>query len=350
MHLNHEVIMPEQILWTPTEDQQLINLKSSGLTLNEISDRMGRTVDACKCRYYRHLAGRLQPTGFKESPFPKYDDYLKMEGDALILPDIELPFHDADFVNRCLELAQSWGIRQCIVAGDVLHFDSISSWEANWMNQDGHGIPENDELKLIDFFKGLPKKYQDQAFGLLDEIGNKVEDGDPNISKELAVARQELRVLSQLFDRIDFVLGNHEGRLLSALSSPMFPSDLMAQLKLDEPKWRIAPFYFSLLTSGGKEFQIEHPKSAAKSTARKLASVHQRNILMAHSHLLSMEWDDSMEFYAWNIGHCVDGSRLPYHAQRHTSRSNWALGAVIVRDGFPWLLHKEIPWASYARA
>ena len=341
--------MPEIIFWTPQEDQKLLNLRASGLTFPQIAERIGRPINGCKFRYYNSLADK-HPTGFKESPFPQYTDYLKMEGDALILPDIELPFHNADFVNRCLELAQAWGIKQCIVAGDVLHFDSISSWEANWMEKEKQGIPEPVELKLIDFFKTLPSKHQEHGFDLLDKLGHPTDGGDPNISQELAVARRELKVLSELFDQIDFVLGNHEGRLLSALSSPMFPSELLVQLKIDNPKWRIAPFYFSLLTSGGREFQIEHPKSAARITAKKLAGIHHRNILMAHSHDLDAGWDVSKKYYAWHIGHCVDPSRLPYKAQRHTSNDAWALGACIVRDGFPWLLHVDIPWERYARA
>lgn len=335
--------------WTPEEDQQLVNLKASGLTMAEISVTTGRTVYACKTRYYRHLAVRLPPTLFKESPYPRYDDCLKMEGDALVLPDLELPFHHAEFVNRCLELAQAWGIRQAVVAGDVLHFDSISSWERNWMIQDGHGLKERDEVLLLEFFKTLPAKYQDPAFGLLDKIGGRVEDGDPNISQELSVARSNLRVLSELFDRVDFILGNHEGRLLSALSSPMFPSDLLVLLKLDEPKWRIAPYYFSILISGGREFQIEHPKSAARTTARKLANAYQRSILMAHSHNLMMDWDDGKKHYALHIGHTVDELRLPYAAQRHSNRDIHALGAVIVRDGYPLLLHEGCPWELYKK-
>lgn len=341
--------MAEWTYWSPEEDQQLVNLRASGIGFGEIGIKMNRTPGACKTRYYQNLYGKLHATLFKESPYPRYTDCLKMEGDALILPDIELPFHHAEFVNRCLELAQAWDIKQCIVAGDVLHFDSISSWEANWVNQNGHGIAEKDEMLLVEFFRTLPSKHQDTAFGLLDKIGGKVEDGDPNISQELLVARSNLRVLSERFERIDYILGNHEGRLLRALSSPMFPTELLTLLKLDEPRWRISPHYFSILVSGGKEFQIEHPKSAAKATARKLASVHQRNVIMAHSHLLSFEWDVSMKYHAISAGHMVDEQRLPYSAQRHGSRDAHALGAVIVKDGHPILLHEDCPWEMYRK-
>ena len=31
----------------------------------------------------------------RESPYPRYDEPLVMEGDAIVFPDIEMPFHHA---------------------------------------------------------------------------------------------------------------------------------------------------------------------------------------------------------------------------------------------------------------
>ncbi len=118
---------------------------------------------------------------------------------------------------------------------------------------------------------------------------------------------------------------------------------------IDQKDWRIGPYYFSYLKSGGQDFRIEHPKSAAKSAATTLAAKYQCHILMAHSHYLSSSFDVSGNYWAIQMGHCVDEQRLPYAAQRSTTAPAHSLGAVIVRDGHPWLLHHKTDWEKLAK-
>ena len=282
------------------------------------------------------------------SPYPKYDEPLVIEGDALILPDAEFPFHNSEFLNRVLDLSQAWNIRQCIVAGDLLHFDSISAWEANWINEGKGGLSETDERKFLDFAMSLPEKHQENLIDLITGIGQKQEDGGPSVSQELKVARRSVKVLSELFDNIDFVLGNHDGRILRALASSMFPSEVLRLVEAGD-KWRVAPYYFSILNSNGEKYQIEHPKNATKSSPYKLASKYQCHILQAHAHRWGMDTDISGKFYAIHMGCIVDESRLPYSAQRHYTGDAHRLGAVIVRDGYPTLLEPNLPWERFRR-
>ena len=276
-----------------------------------------------------------------DSPYPKYDTPLTMEGDALVLPDIEFPFHNANFLNRCLELAKLWDIRQCIVAGDVMHFDSLSGWEPNWTAPNTGGLTESAEAALMEFAESLPSKRQGEMMELLGDIGQREEqDG---VSTEMGVARRELRKLADQFDKIDFVIGNHEGRLLRAMQTTLDPEELKRLLELGD-KWRIAPYYFSYLISGGEKYCIDHPKSASPSTAAVLAAKFGCHVLMGHSHHFSITTDVSGKFFAAEIGCCVDEDRLPYAAQRHTRTAAHSLGAAIVQRGHPTILTKFTDW------
>jgi hypothetical protein len=276
-----------------------------------------------------------------ESPYPRYDEPLVMEGDALILPDIEFPFHHAEFLSKCLELAAAWKIRQCIVAGDLLHFDSLSGWEPNWKKKDEGGLTDEAERKLIEFAKELSSKKQGQFMELIGNIGQKAtQDG---MSTEVEIARRELRRMEKQFDRIDMCLGNHEGRLLRALQTTLNPDELGRLLETGD-KWRIAPYYFSYLISAGEKYLIDHPKSAAASTAAVLAAKFQANVLMGHSHHFSITTDVSGRYFAAEIGCIVDEARLPYAAQRHTRAPAHSLGAAIIRDGFPTILTRFTDW------
>lgn len=331
--------------WTIEDEDKLARLysyyESTPSKWNLIGNELHMKPD--KVRGHWRLHGHRLISRVKESPYPKYDNPLVMEGNALVIPDPEFPFHHAEFINRILDLAQAWKINQCIIGGDILHFDSLSAWQPNWENQNGKGgLDEKQELAFIEFAKGLGKKQQERAFELLDKIGEKIEDGDPNVSEELVVSRKAVKALAECFDNVDLIIGNHEGRILRQLHSPLFPNEITRLI--DMQKWRIAPFYYQYLISNNEKFIIEHPKSATMVTAEKLASKFQCHTIVCHSHMLQFTWDISGRFYCITTGCCADEQRFAYAAQRHTNTKAHHLGATIVRDGYPHLLYTGIDW------
>ena len=331
--------------WTAKEKEKLLaaySKKPPYITKREFCrgfiKAMNRSEEAIRIQLDYMIHDRY---ALAESPYPRYDEPLEMEGDAIVLPDIEMPFHHAEFVNQCLKLAEAWKIKQCIVAGDLLHFDSLSGWEPSWKNADEGEVTAKVEEALVDFAKTLGSKQQEALFGIIGNLGEKNEqDG---MSTELKTAKQGVKELEKQFDKIDFVIGNHEGRLLRALQTALNPEELKTLLAVGD-KWRIAPFYFSYLTSGGIRWCVEHPKSAAATTAAVLAAKYGCSVLMAHSHHFSATTDVSGEHFAAEIGCCVDEARLPYAAQRHTRAPAHSLGAAIIRRGYPWLLNRFTDW------
>ncbi len=308
--------------------------------------KMDYSHDGVKAQLSKQIIlGKIDKGYIPESPYPKYDEPLIMDGDAVILPDLEAPFHHADFVNRVLDLAEAWGIRQCILPGDALHLDSFSGWQPNWKKDQAEGVTEKAESKLVEFAKTLPKKKQGEMFELLGGIGKlDVEDG---ASTELAEAGKVLRRLTDQFDAVDLDMGNHEGRALRTMETVLSPKTLFSLIDIPEgqrAKWRAAPFYFSYLRSNEELFQVEHPKNSAKFSASKLCAKYNCSVIMTHSHQLNFTFDVSGKFYAIEAGCCVDEMRLAYAAQRHNTSPQHALGAVIVRDGIPWLLHARSPF------
>lgn len=306
-----------------------------------------RTVEAARFKL-RALHDELYPLGCRipESRYPRYDKPLVMEGDALVLPDVEAPFHDADFVQKCVDLAAAWGINQLILAGDFVHFDSLSAWGANWITDEPGTLPDSVGDDLLRFIETLPVEYQQNGLAVLGRIGE-ASGGTPNLGRELADTRALVGELSKVFKSVVFVLGNHEGRLLRALDSSMFPSDLLELFRAGH--WRVSPYYYSLVISAGEAFRITHPKTAAKYAAEKLAAKYHQHIIMAHSHAWRFNIDPSGKFWAIQAGHCVDETRLPYASQRDTPRDAHALGAVIIRNGYPWLLGEKTPFDAMER-
>ena len=310
------------------------------LSFREIGGELGLATGTVKTHYYLSRGQATAP--IPQSPYPKYDEPPVVEGDALILPDCEIPFHHADFINRVLEIAQAWNIKQMIAAGDLLHFDSLSGWEPSWTKQPNGGLSDKDEEKLMDIARTLPKKHQAALMEAIVDIGT--HEADMGFDNEMYYARKTLNAFNDLFDSYVWTLGNHEGRWLRAINSPTMPSELLNLMKLDSGKWTIAPFYFCILHSNGQTYRIEHPKTTAKNAAEKLASKFQCHVLMGHSHALRCDYDISGRYHACQIGHCVDEERLAYASQRSTTRDAHLLGAAIVRDGYLWVLDEKTDW------
>lgn len=327
--------------------QEIIRLKQSGRTFREIGQELGLSAGTIKTHYYLATGQPSAPQRIPESPYIRYDEPPTLEGDALILPDVEIPFHHAEFLNRVIDLANSWGIRQVICAGDLLHMDSISGWEPNWAPaRDRTILSSQDEERLMNLALSLPRAKQ-QA--IIDIIGNLSGIDGKDFSAEMGHARQTLHGLNDCFDRFVWVLGNHEGRLLRAINSPVNPSELLNLMRLDNGKWEIGPYYYAILKSGGQEFRITHPKSAANGAARGLATQYHQHILMGHSHKLFMDFDPSGKYWAIHMGHTVDEQRLAYASQRDAKRDSHMLGSVIVLDGRPYLLTEFTDWERMKR-
>ena len=294
--------------WTERDEKLLARLKSEGLTYAELSEQMGRTWAGIE-QHWKQMGYRPR---MPESPHTRYLDPLVMEGDAVVYPDLEMPFHNADFVNRVLDLGSAWGIDKAILAGDMLHMDTLSGWQPNWTS-------EGDD------------------------------DTTPNFSREMREAQGAVSVFDEAYDDIHCIMGNHEGRLLRQMQTPLFPSEILKQLGRDKrPKWRVLPFYQSNLLSGGQLWRITHPRFSSKFSARKLCSKFICHVAMAHSHHWAMTMDASANFFAVEMGCCVDEARLPYASQRDSAQDQHVLGALIVRDGKPYLLSPYTDWKRMA--
>jgi hypothetical protein len=148
-----------------------------------------------------------------------------------------------------------------------------------------------------------------------------------------------------MFSKVFFALGNHDARFLHALNSPLLPRKLLDFIGgCPEHKWEISCYYYAFLDCGGRTFRIEHPKSAAANTAVRLSDKYEMDVIVGHSHIQSFCWSTSGNHYAIQAGCIVDESRLAYAAQRSTNSPAHSLGAVLVRDGYPYVLTKYTQW------
>jgi len=174
-----------------------LKILESGMTSKEIAKKLQRSVSSVESKLYRDK--ELIPVPV--STMPKFDRPLKSEGDAVVMSDIEAPFHNAEFINRVLDLADSWGIKTLHLNGDLLHYDSLSKWGAEWIEDDTEANFET----IKELIEMIPAKIKDAAIEKLEKIGMLGKGG--GLSDEMTEARQVFRSFG-MFDNIFVGLGN----------------------------------------------------------------------------------------------------------------------------------------------
>lgn len=330
-------------LWNKDEIE-ILKRYAGKLSVAQLAEMTNRSYDAVRIKI-----GSLRKSGdlpavdvLPPSSMPKYDQPLMSQGDALILTDVEAPFQHSEFINKVLDLADAWGIKDLHLGGDLLHYDSLSKWGAEW-------IPDNLEANIEEiahFINQLPQKYKKMGTELLE---GKILSNGGGYSDELAEARKVFASF-RMFDNIYVALGNHDDRYLKAIDQAVKPKELLVQLdKHNDKRWKIAPYYYSIVESGGETYRVEHPRNAGRTAAQDLATQYHCHIVMGHSHRWAVNRDPSGDYWAIQTGHCVDEERLAYVMQRSAKRDAHCLGATIIRDGHPWVLGEWSPFEKMKR-
>lgn len=329
--------------WTPEEEKKAIQLKGQGLSDYEVAEKLGRSYGSANIKLSRlRLSGQLPKSEVPPSPFPLWDQPLRSSGDAVILTDVEAPFQHSEFINRVLDLADAWGIQTLHLAGDLMHYDSLSAWGSEW-------IQDKEEMigAFLDVLElSLSSKKRSEIIGQLADKGLMDSGG---LSGELKDARKVFRSFDS-FKEIYVALGNHDDRYLRALDQALSPNELLHQLdRHNDERWRIAPYYYTIIDTDQGAFRAEHPRGAGKNVAIDLATQYHQHIVMGHSHRWSVNRDPSGKFWAIQTGHCVDERRLAYVQQRSAKRDAHVLGATIIRGGYPFVLCPEAPFDMLKR-
>lgn len=323
--------------WTNAEITRMLKLKGDGKSDYEIAELMGRTYHSVNVQLSRTRNAAKVP----KSSFPVWDKPLQSNGDALILSDVEAPFQHSEFINRCLDLADAWGVQNLHLAGDLLHYDNLSAWGNEWVE-----TKEDLVEAVLDIVSTLKPKDREAARARLEDAGFLNEGG---LSGELAEARTVFRSFGS-FKNIYVALGNHDDRYLRALEQALEPKELLHQIdRHNDKRWKIAPYYYTLIDTEAGMFRATHPRNAGRTAAQDLAVQFHQHVIMGHSHRWSVNRDPSGKFWAIQTGHCVDEKRLAYVMQRDSKRDAHVLGATIIRDGYPFVLCPDSPFEALKR-
>ena len=288
--------MPKRLL-PPKGSAELADLVSAyrhpDADIRGLADRYGFTnPDALRNAMCR--MGILRSVAY--SPKPRYDDAPRLEGDVLGLFDLQFPFHDADFVNRCLDLAHAWGIRQGILGGDTLN-QTAFSW-----------------------------------------FGHQPQD---TWAEEAQTASDALLIMQQAVPGWLMLKGNHDAHLIKLLGEQIGMGDLLRLL--GQPEGYTATDYYYCLAN--EVWRFSHPRNISVIHGRVpafLCDKYEMNIIAGHGHLVGMVPSKSGRWLAIDSGICCDPIRLDYNAMRDNTRPVMNQGAVLLRRGHDGCYHPHL--------
>lgn len=282
--------------WTAAEEMLAEHLFAEGKSVQQVYELFREQGLA---RSHQSIRRKKQNMGWHartpDSPTRRYTEPLSVEGNAVILPDIHAPYHDAKWIDRVLSLALRWGIEQAIIAGDLADFTSFSVFQRD------AGVDAELELETI--------------------------------SAVMDALCQSMTVY--------YFAGNHDTRPVQRLRESGLNVRWIMQMFTPSENCHISDYYWCRLRSGGTLYHVEHPRSYSQNPTvvpRKLASVYRCSVIGAHGHAWGMARDASGRDWAIDSGICADPLRLAYKAQRHDAKPALYQGAVIVIDGYPVLL------------
>lgn len=230
-----------------------------------------------------------------------YNDPPKVSDNFVVLPDLHCPCEDEEFIDKVSGLAASWGIKDAVIAGDLLDLESLSSYV-------------NDVTCTVEY--GL-------------EHAEKVIDG-----------------LLQVMDNVVWIMGNHEERLLRVIGKNQISFERLKRLVSCDPRLTFSEYFYAMSDDGRwmichpAEFSVANPLGVTSLMAAKYGV----NVITGHMHVTACGQDLTGKYYGVVAGMCADPDKLGYAALRPNKKPHMERGAVIVQDGYPWLLTKWSDW------
>lgn len=248
------------------------------------------------------LEPRLPPLGTLHS----LPEELRIDEPVIVAGDWHIPFHDRFLVDALLAVADKEDIRTIILNGDV-------------MSQD-----------------------------VFRQGGFARQPSTPNFEEEMQEVSKVIGILSEQFDGIVAIPGNHERRMLRMLSEEVSMSRLYQMIL-----GGLQPFGFQtterdyvVVDHDHGEWRVTHGDSGGSvrnpiAAPIQKAMIYQQNVLQGHSHLLGYAPTPDGRFLAGTHGCIVDPAALEYKNIRTTTFPNWTQGFASIVDGFLTLYSKQ---------
>lgn len=277
-----------------TTDAELLRAHERGASYKDIAEQYGLSVDSVRGRVWRERNGL---SGNDNLYRHDLGTPWKLDGDYIIIGDVQLPTTDYGFSALPLAIAKRYlrKPRKCIIAGDLLNADAFSDYDAD--------IPT------------------------------------PAFEQEIDSARAFLHDYLSVFDEMYWILGNHERRVGRRTQGALKPAHLLALLT-GSPRIKISHWGHCVISTSTGDWRVTHGSNYSVNqltVADQLAQKYQQHIISHHQHHCAIGFDRYKHFVVVDNGGLFNQPDMSYVVLDDSKMPNMVNGFTMLRGGYPTL-------------
>lgn len=247
-------------------------------------------------KYQRDLKDRSLDYLVQPYDIESYDKFEVIQGDAMIMGDTHIPYHNVDMMNKMIRIAKRDKIKRLIVGGDFTDQKTASIY-----------LNANTER--------ISRKFDNEMFIMLNV----------------------LKILSRTFDEITLIAGDHDMRILKKISYIANWKSLgkLVNEVLKTNCVRSSDYYYGILQSGDQTWRLTHPDRATRRPTTKALSIARKfdhNVVQFHGHTFGMEFTDNGKYLAVSMG-CMTQSESHEYTMRDVGYPKWRKQFGKIQNG-----------------
>lgn len=224
---------------------------------------------------------------------------LELDGDWIVLGDVQLPTTDYDFATLPAVVAEAHlsRPRQLLIVGDLMNMDAFSSYE--------------------------------------NEIGL------PSFRQEVEAARTLLSEWLTVFDRVVWLAGNHERRISKRTGGAFLMEDLAALInaRIETSNFDRAIIHTpngDWLAAHGTEYSVNQ-----LTVGDMLAGKYRMHVISHHQHHLAIGWNRYKQNVIVDNGGLFNTWFMSYARLNTSKKPNMAQGFTMLKGGYPHVFGRE---------
>lgn len=230
-----------------------------------------------------------------------------LEGDAIIVGDVQLPTTDLDFALLPVAIGKKHDIKDLVIAGDFVNADWASSY---------------------------------QKIGPL-----------PSAAAEKAASHYLLTEWLAWFDTIWFFPGNHERRIAKLTGAALDMLDLADMLvpAASRDQFKVSEMGHMIIKTVTGDWRVTHARNYSVNqlnVADALVQKYRTHIIQHHEHHLAKGWDRYKHNIIINNGGLFDPTKMSYALLDDSKSPNMAKGFTMLKDGVAHV-YGEYPYTDW---
>lgn len=223
---------------------------------------------------------------------------MTLTGDWIVIGDVHVPCTDYPFAQLVLRVAQRYGIRNLLIAGDMF-------------NQDVFGA------------------YADVVI-------------PPSWADELKAAQYLFHEWVEAFDSIAVLMGNHDRRLQKWTNAELGASEIFGMVNSSD-KITVSNYGYCTVLSADEKWRVTHPRGYSRvrlSLANEIAEHHDCHIISFHEHHTAMSYDTYGRHIIINAGTLANPENFAYAVLDDSRSPAMTNSFAMIRNGVGSLFGK----------